>query len=256
MTKVKDIINIIEDFAPLDFQEEYDNCGLTIGDREREVQSVLIALDITFEVVREAIDKGCQMIISHHPVIFNPIKSITTDTFQGETLLELIKNDISVYSAHTNVDNADENIAREFMYTLGVENICPIIDSCGMTASMIKPLTFLELIEKVKVASGDNNIRSIGILDDIVEEICFANGANGSNEDLLVRAGSIADVFITSELKYHLAVKAKEIGLNIIEIGHYESEREFVNLMNRKLKDSNIDVSITNSEISVSPYNI
>lgn len=255
MAKVRDILLKIEEFASLDLQEEYDNSGLIIGDYEKEVNAVLITMDVTLEVIEEAIDKGCGLIVSHHPLIFQPIKYITLDTLQGEIIISAIKNDIAIYAAHTNVDNADENIAREFMNLLNIENLCPMIDSPAMKASLEKPCTFKELIDKVKEITGDTNIKSIGSLDDIVEEISFANGANGGDKELLVQAGAVSDVFITSEIKYHLAIMAKQLGLNVIECGHFESEREFFNLISRKLSGNIEGVKIINSASSVSPYN-
>jgi len=253
--KIQDVIEILEDYAPLSLQEEYDNSGLLIGDREKEVSRVLIALDINDDIINEASAKGVNFIITHHPLIFNPVKYITTDDLRGELILKIIKNDISVYAAHTNVDNTDENIAWEFADGIGAEDICPLKDSSGVKASVKAPITFREMVEKVRTFSGDSNIRSIGNFDDTVEEICFLNGAQGGNEDLLVLAGSECDVVITSEIKYHIAVMAKQLGINMIEIGHYESEKCFIDLIERKLKEKIEQIDIIKSEYSVSPYN-
>lgn len=253
--KINDIIGVIEDFAPLDLQEEYDNSGLVIGDREKEVVKVLIAVDVTEDVVDEAIREGAGLIISHHPIIFNPIRYITTDDLRGELLLKIIRNDIAVYAAHTNVDNADESIAREFLEGLDAENICPMVDCSGIYGSLSKPLTFGQLIEKIRAYTGDSNIKTIGNFEDIVEEISFLNGANGNSEDLLVQAGSLSDVMITSEVRYHIASMAKQLDINIIELGHFESEKCFMELICRKLKEKIKAAEILISKESKSPYN-
>lgn len=252
--KVKDIIGVIEDFAPLSLQEEYDNSGLIIGDREQSVSTVIITIDVTDEVVNEAIEKGAELIISHHPLIFNPIRTINTDNLQGELLIKIIRNNVSIYAAHTNVDKADENIARELGEKLNLEDLCPLADQPAIYGSLHKPCTFAELISKVSAVTGDTTVKSIGNYDDVVEEICIANGACGNDENLLVQAGTVCDAFITSEVKYHIALKAKQMGINVIEIGHYESEKEFINLIYGKL-EKNKEIKVVRSDNGISPYN-
>lgn len=255
MTKVKDIINIIEEFAPLYLQEEFDNSGFAVGDRDMQVSGVLIALDINDEVIEEAIDNGINMIVIHHPVIFNPIKSVTTDTLQGELIIKAIKNDIAIYSAHTNVDNTDENIAREFINLLDTVDISPVAESCAIRATLKNEMTLNELVLKIKSLTEDSNIKYIGESDELVKEIVFANGANGSNYELLINSGVTSDVLITSELKYHIALSARQLGINVIECGHYESEREFNSLLKRKLTEGVEGVRIIISNKQSSPYN-
>ncbi|MGI6701395.1 MAG: Nif3-like dinuclear metal center hexameric protein [Christensenellales bacterium] len=252
--RINDALKVIEEYAPLSYQEEYDNSGLIVGDRNAELTGILITLDITAKTVDEAVNAGANLIISHHPLIFHPIKYITTDDLRGEIIIKLIANGISAYAAHTNVDNTDENIALEFMSGLNVKDICPLADCYGMKASLVKPLQFIELIEIIKSHTGDNNIKSIGNLTDIVEEISVLNGAGGSDEEFIIRCGATSDVLITSELKHHIAILAAELDLAVIEIGHFESEKSFLELIHRKLTEKLDGIKIVKSEIK-SPYN-
>lgn len=123
MTKIKEVIKLIETIAPLSRQENYDNSGLHAGDPEMEVKSVLIALDVTETVVDEAIEQGCNLIISHHPVIFKPLKSITPKSEPGRCLLKAIRHNIVLYAAHTNLDNVMGGVNSMIGRKLGLENL-------------------------------------------------------------------------------------------------------------------------------------
>ncbi len=120
---VKEIVNIIEAAAPLSYQESYDNAGLIIGDADAEVSKALICLDLTLEVMQEAIEKNCKLVIAHHPVIFNPLKKIHPQRHHDKIIVAAIKNDVAVYAAHTNLDNVYGGINTYFANSLGLKNI-------------------------------------------------------------------------------------------------------------------------------------
>ena len=108
--KIKDIISEIENFAPLAYQEDYDNCGLITGDKNLEATGVLLSLDCIESVVDEAIENKCNLIISHHPIVFSGLKKITGSNYIERTIIKAIKNDIAIYAAHTNVDNVTNGV--------------------------------------------------------------------------------------------------------------------------------------------------
>ena len=129
MAKAKEIYKIIEQIAPLCLAEDWDNSGLQIGSYDQDVKKVLLALDVTNEVVQEAIEKGVQLIVSHHPFIFNGIKSLCVDNGKGELVAQLIKNNISVYSAHTNLDSAKFGLNHYIASQLGIKATEPLVQS-------------------------------------------------------------------------------------------------------------------------------
>jgi len=126
MTKIKEIINYLEAFAPPGLQEDYDNSGLITGNEEEDVQGVLISLDCTEKIVDEAIEKGCNLIVAHHPVIFRGLKSLTGSNYVERTVIQAIKNNISIYALHTNLDNVSLGVNRKIAEILELKN-CEIL---------------------------------------------------------------------------------------------------------------------------------
>jgi dinuclear metal center YbgI/SA1388 family protein len=120
--KVSEIISVLEEFAPLNYQESYDNSGLQVGDVTAEVTGVLLSLDVTEEIVDEAIARGCNMIVGHHPIIFSGLKRITGRNYVERVVLKAIKNDIAIYACHTNLDNMRAGVNAKIAEKLGLEN--------------------------------------------------------------------------------------------------------------------------------------
>ncbi len=145
--KLSEIISVIESFAPLAYQDSYDNAGLIAGDTSREIKKALITVDITEEVIDEAVNAGAELIISHHPVIFNEIRKITGSTSAERILIKAIKNDLAIYSAHTNLDNIKEGVNLKICRKLGLSN-----------TRILKPLTgeLRKLVTFVPLDHADN----------------------------------------------------------------------------------------------------
>jgi len=120
--KVKDIANIIEELAPINYQENYDNAGLIVGNENQKVSGIIICLDSTEKVVNEAIAKKCNLIIAHHPIIFNGLKKITGKNYIEKTIIKAIKNNIAIYAAHTNLDNAFNGVSFKMAQKLQLIN--------------------------------------------------------------------------------------------------------------------------------------
>ena len=123
---IKEITNYLESIAPLAYQESYDNSGLIVGDANAEVNATLITIDCTEEVVDEAIESNCNLIIAHHPIIFSGLKKITGQNYVERTIIKAIKNDIAIYAIHTNLDNVSTGVSAKIAEILGVEN-CKIL---------------------------------------------------------------------------------------------------------------------------------
>ena len=204
MKKVKEIIEVMETLAPTFLKEDFDNVGLMVGDREKEVKKVLLALDCTLKVVEEAKENNVDLIITHHPLIFRRPNNITTDTIQGRKIIELIKNDISLYSSHTNLDSAKSGLNDSIPKLLGYDS-SEILEvnkrdekaGLGRIVTLDKPTTLDEIVDNVKKALNINNLRVVKGKEE-VNKIAIING---SGQDFIGKAVSKgADCIITGDV--------------------------------------------------------
>lgn len=158
--KVVEITNYLESLAPLSSQESYDNCGLLVGDRNAEVTSALISLDCTEDVVADALAKGCNLIIAHHPVIFKGLKSLTGANYIERTILACIKNDIALYAIHTNLDNYSKGVNYEIGQRIGLKNLRVLQPKSNVLAKLIvfTPETCLEQVREAAFNAGAGSI--------------------------------------------------------------------------------------------------
>lgn len=259
--KLKNFINIMEEIAPLKYKESYDNVGLMVGDEESEITKVLVALDCTKAVIEEAKEKGAEVILTHHPLLFRKPSSITEGTLQGEKIRALIKNDIALYSSHTNWDTVKGGLNDEFVTYLGFNSGEIIEKSTLGEGAGIGRMVYLEkgerlstlaaaVKEKLKVPT----LRVAGDLNKLVNRIAIING---SGEDLMQKAyNQKADLIITGDTTYHFASDYSEMGMAIIDVGHFNSEWPIlVNLIkNLEKKVTNYGVKVIISEAVKDPY--
>ncbi|MFK7899741.1 MAG: Nif3-like dinuclear metal center hexameric protein [Cyclobacteriaceae bacterium] len=138
MNQIEEVINYLESFAPLDYQEGYDNAGLLVGDKKADLTGILISLDITEVVIDEAIQKGCNLIVAHHPIIFSGLKKLTGKNYVERTVIKAIKNDIALYAAHTNLDNIQQGVNQKIAQKIGLKNTRILSPKKGV----LKKLTF------------------------------------------------------------------------------------------------------------------
>ncbi|MGL4850034.1 MAG: Nif3-like dinuclear metal center hexameric protein [Clostridium sp.] len=254
---IKDVINKMEEFAPSRIKEDFDNVGLMVGDRDGSVTKVLLALDCTMDVINEAIEKKCELIITHHPLIFKKPNRIVTGDLLGEKIITLIKNNISVYSSHTNLDSAKDGINKEIVTKLGFSDSA-IMDKgveegvgIGRFISLKEPIKAEELInsikknlelEKLKGTIGKKEINNIAII----------NGSGASYFNKAYEMG--ADCIISGDVSYHYMLDYKELGLTIIDAGHFNTEwLVFLDVMKKATKDINT-VEFLISENTKDPY--
>ncbi|MBN8702999.1 MAG: Nif3-like dinuclear metal center hexameric protein [Bacteroidetes bacterium] len=162
--KIKDITNYLESIAPLAYQEQYDNCGLLVGDKETELTSVLVALDCIEDVVEEAIQKKCNLIVAHHPIIFSGLKKITGKNYIERTILKAIKNDIAIYAMHTNLDNVSNGVNAKIAEKLGLIN-CKVLAPKQKLLKKIITFCPSEHADKVRAALYEAGAGHIGNYD-------------------------------------------------------------------------------------------
>ena len=248
MMVLNDIIKIIEEFAPKNLKEDFDNVGLMVGDKTKEVKRVLLALDCTKEVIEEAKENNIDLIITHHPLIFRKPSSITTDTLQGKKIIELIKHDIALYSAHTNLDSVENGMNHTIAKSIGLEESTLLEVNnkdnkagIGRIGNIKNPMKVEEYAKSVMEVLKINNARLVKG-NDLVKKVAVING---SGQDFISRAvNKGADTIVTGDTTYHFASDFKEMGINIIDIGHFGSEwMIFLNVMNTiKIKLKYIEI--------------
>ncbi|MFP4366079.1 MAG: Nif3-like dinuclear metal center hexameric protein [Bacteroidales bacterium] len=158
--QIKEIIEVLEDFAPLSLQESYDNAGLVLGSREKEVNSVLLCLDVTGDVLKEAKRKGAGLIISHHPVIFGNLKKLTGASYTEQIILEAVQNDIALYSAHTNIDSVYGGVNSGISEKIGLKNTQILSPATGMLRKLVVfvPIAQAQSVREAIFSAGAGHI--------------------------------------------------------------------------------------------------
>lgn len=256
LLKVKNIDHIMERFAPAMLKEDYDNVGLMVGDCESQVTKILIALDCTMDVICEAKDKGCNLILTHHPLLFVKPKNITTDTLVGKKIIELIKSGINVYASHTNLDSAQgglNDIVTELLGFNKYKIIEPSIDcdechsGIGRLVLLDEPIKLVDLCENVKRTLNTEFIRFVGSDNDLIKTIAIINGSGEDFFDVSVKMG--ADCIITGDTKYHHVSDLKEENIALIDAGHFATEWIPLKIFGEKLKKQLIEDGYDNEVI-------
>ena len=240
--KVKDILKVLDQIAPFEYQEEWDNSGLLIGDMNAEVKRILITLDVTDEVVNQAIQAKADLIISHHPLIFSPLKQINTDDFIAARVLKIANNNINYIAMHTNMDTTGlSDLANDILNIkkmraievninknnpeIGIGSIGKFLDESGRTVD----ITLRDAVIRTKSALGLNVVKVYGNLDSVIEKVAVCTG---SGKDMIEECiKEKCDLLITGDITYHAGLDAYERGLNIIDAGHYGTEIIFVDLL-------------------------
>ncbi len=226
--KCRDIASVIERLAPKTLAYEWDNVGLLCGDAEQEVSKVLLTLDADLGVVEEAAQLGAQMIVAHHPIMFDPIKKVTQQSPDGRVIRALIKNDISYYAAHTNLDIARGGLNDLLASKVGLCNV-EILEytldrsaGIGRIGDLSRPVTLAQLAQQLKSALKVDFLRYSGNADEPVSRVAVNTG--GGTELIGAAIEAKADVFITGDYKYAQIRSLVEHGMKVIDVGHYDTE--------------------------------
>ena len=234
MNTVKEIYEKLVEIAPLELQLEHDNSGFLIGRSDAPVEKALLSLDLTKEVAQEAVERKAQLIITHHPVIFDPMKSITDQTLGNEKLLCLLENGIAVISMHTNLDFAEGGVNDVLISLLGAANEGTFDEEgCGRKGSLEHPVpmsAFLALCRE-KLCSDGLRYYDAGRP---VEHIAVLGGSGGSNLIGAWQAG--CDTFVTADVKYSVFLKARDLGINLIDGDHFCTENPVIPAVAEKLR--------------------
>lgn len=250
MLKLDSIIELLEQAAPPALAESWDNVGLLVGDRTREVKRLMTCLTITPTTAREAIDAGADVIVTHHPLPFQPLRQVTTDTTAGKLLWDLIGAKVAVYSPHTAFDSARAGINAYLAEGLGLSNISPIVPSSetdvtegvGRHGEVAKATTLAELVKSVIQLLDLQSLRIVGNDEQSVTKVGIACGSGGSLLEAATAAG--CDAFLTGETNFHTCLEAEARGIGLILTGHFASERFAVERLAKWLAEQLTDVEV------------
>ncbi len=254
MVKLKEIIHFIEEIFPPSFAEDFDNIGLLIGRADKEISKALICLDCDKNVVKEAVKIGAQLIITHHPAIFNPIKRITDENDFGEMVVSALENGISVYSAHTNFDSAPGGLTDNVVKKLDLIPIGNMEGELGRVCRTPFGETAKSLADRIKEVFGIANLYSTFTKNKSIETVAVCNGGGGGS--LVETAKELkADVYISGDLKHHEVSMLKiDDNIDFIEMRHYDSEIIACDILYKKLDERFMgDVQFKISKVQSNP---
>ena len=230
--KARDIIKAIEEFAPLSIQEGWDNSGLCVGSPEDEVSSVLLGLDCTEKLIDEAIECGADMIVTHHPLIFSGLKKISPEDQTGSAVIKAIKAGICIYAAHTNADKVIAGVSGAMAARLGLEDV-RILDEdaegtgLGVVGNLPAPISAEDAIALVKDRFSLKVLKCSAPVNGPVSRIAMCGGSGGSLIGKAKKSG--AQLYISGDISYHNFFTPEDF--MIMDIGHYESEIEIVDIL-------------------------
>lgn len=255
---IKEIISLIEDYAPLKFQASFDNSGLLCGNPERELTSILLCIDVTEEVIKEAIDKGHNLIISHHPLIFSGLKHITPATYVERCVIDAIKHDITIYAAHTNMDVVANGVSGRMADKLDLYHrqiLQPEGDPMdgngfGIIGELQQPVESMAFLQQVKEIFRCDRLRYTTPHTPFMQRVAVCGGAGASFfKQALARQ---ADIYISGDFKYH-DFFLTENRIMIADIGHYESEQFTKEIFYEILTKKISKFAVQFSEINTNP---
>mgnify|MGYP001158762695 FL=1 len=257
--QIQDFIEVIEDWSPPSQAEDFDNVGLLVGDSSLSLKGVLITLDTTEEIINEAIEKNCNLVVSFHPIIFSGLKKITTNSYVEKTVLKAIENKISIYSIHTSLDNHNKGVNYKISEKLSLKNSKILIPSkksldigMGRIGELEKSLDENIFLNFIKTQMKTSSIRHSRLLNKKIKKVSVLGGSGAfAIKDSIEQK---ADAYVTSDLKYHNFFEANK-QIVLIDIGHYESEQFTKNLIHDYLRKKIPNFAIILASTNTNPVN-
>lgn len=245
MTKVSDILAFVQTIAPQHYACDWDNNGLLVGNAEAEVTKILIALDPFMDAAQEAADWGAQVLLSHHPLIFSPLKSVTNQTAVGRTVQFLLANGITAVNAHTSLDIAPGGVNDCLAAALGLKNVTSIGADNLMRLGTTEAQSLEEFLQIVKDRLNTPVLRYVQGTP-VCRNVVVGGGSCAGEMADAIAAG--CDTFVTADCKYNHFWDAKDAGINLIDAGHFYTENPVCTYLQEKLSEAfpNIEVRISN----------
>ena len=255
--KIKEITDIIEAFAPLSLQESYDNSGLIVGRPNDEVHKALLAVDVTDEVMDEAEREGCDIIITHHPIIFHPLKRLNSANMVERCVERAIRKGIALYACHTNLDSTENGMSWRLAAMLGVENLevlqpSAAAEQCGfgVVGTLIEPIPTEKFLQRLMEVTGAKVVRHSDIATPNVSRVAVCTGSGAFLIGEARNAG--AEIYVTAALKYN-DFMTPDGALTVADIGHFESEYCAIEILFDILSKKILTFAVRKSECSRNP---
>ena len=268
--KIQDIFILLNEIAPFDLSEGWDNSGLQVGTMTGKVKKVMLGLDVSFPLLNFATNKNIDLIITHHPLILHPEKSINFDQMPGKAIETAAKQGFSIISLHTNIDKAMGGLNDYFASSIGFKNTRPfLIDQpvhglkyektgIGRIGFADAKLTLKALVKQIKSKLNLPHLRVTGDIEITVETVAICTGSGGALIEEFIKSG--AEVFITGDIKYHDARRVEEFSKGIIDVGHFGSEWMVVDLLFERLSkafhEAGYDIELIKYKEDKDPFTI
>ncbi len=250
MTTVSDILTFMETLAPRAMKMDWDNVGLLCGSGAAQVSKILVALDPFENVVQEAVNMGAELIVTHHPLIFQPLKGITDQTSIGRAILQMCRSGISAVNAHTNLDQAPGGVNDVLANTLGLSQVSVIApqgtDAAGnpwglLRSGVVEEQPLEEFLARVKKCLGCEGLRYVSGGRPVKK---VAVGGGSCAGALLDAMDAGCDTFVTADVKYNQFWDARDLGMNLIDAGHFHTENPVVEVLAGKLREAFPEIQV------------
>ncbi len=252
---IKEVVTTLESFAPLPLQESYDNAGLQVGLTATKVSGVLLCLDVTEKVIDEAVAKGCNLIVAHHPLLFRGLKQIGDATQSERCVTKALKKDIAIYAMHTNLDNAEGGVNYEIAYRLGMEDVRFLLPNAqgggsGVIGALPVEMNARTFLQSVKKEFGVECLMHNELLRRPIRTVALCGGAG----DFLLQeaVNQQADAFLTGEMHYHTYMGMEQT-IQIAVAGHYQTEQYTKDLIAKTLREQCEGLRIVISQENTNP---
>lgn len=252
MPKARDIESFLFQWAPRELASDWDNVGQLVGRREKTVERILVALDITAEVVTEAVGEGYDLIVSHHPLIFpaaEPIRTIRNDDIRGRMMMELIHKDIPAICMHTNLDVAEGGVNDVLCERLNLTNVEKLGDSegIGRVGDLAESMALSAFLAMMRKRLRPNGVRyAVSGTNKTVRRVAVGGGSCGDLYPLAAARG--CDTFVTADVKYNQFINATDLGMTIIDAGHFPTEDPVCSAIIARLEEAFPEVTVRKSE--------
>lgn len=248
MCKVKDIYSYIDSFAPFESQEDWDNSGFLVGEGEKEVKKILVALDVTEPVLKEAQEIGAELVVSHHPVIFGALKELHPES----TACLALKMGIAVISAHTNLDVAEGGVNDCLAEALGLKKVKKCGDELGLLriGELEKPLSCEDFVEYTAKKLGVGGIKYTPA-EKMIKTVAICGGSGAEFFPEAMKAG--ADAYVTANVKHNYFIDIKKAGFCVLDAGHFCTENVVVVPLTKKLAEKFKEAEVAVSKVSCDP---